>query len=55
MKELRKIVGNDIIIAIAGNKIDMEKNRSIEESEAVRLFFILHNFFQDYLKLKYFC
>jgi Ras-related protein Rab-21 len=35
VKELRKIVGSDIIIAIAGNKIDMEKSRSVKESEAV--------------------
>lgn len=34
VKELRKIVGNDISIAIAGNKIDLEKNRSVNEEEA---------------------
>lgn len=36
VKELRKIVGNDITIAIAGNKIDMEKNRAVNEQEAVK-------------------
>lgn len=35
-KELRKIVGNDIKIVIAGNKIDMEKNRHVDEKEAVQ-------------------
>jgi Ras-related protein Rab-21 len=35
VKELRKIVGNDIVIAIAGNKIDLEKNRHVDEREAV--------------------
>jgi Ras-related protein Rab-21 len=34
VKELRKIVGSDINITIAGNKCDMEKNRSVQESEA---------------------
>ena len=34
VKELRKIVGNDITIAIAGNKIDLEKNRHVDEKEA---------------------
>jgi Ras-related protein Rab-21 len=36
VKELRKIVGNDISIAIAGNKIDMEKNRNVNEQEAIK-------------------
>jgi Ras-related protein Rab-21 len=35
VKELRKIVGNDIVIAIAGNKIDLEKNRHVNEREAI--------------------
>lgn len=35
VKELRKIVGNDIVIAIAGNKIDLEKNRHVDEREAI--------------------
>ena len=35
VKELRKIVGNDIIIAIAGNKIDLEKQRNVSEEEAL--------------------
>jgi len=35
VKELRKIVGGDIAIAIAGNKCDLEKNRNVQESEAI--------------------
>lgn len=34
VKELRKIVGNDIAIVIAGNKMDMERNRNVNEEEA---------------------
>ncbi|XP_064628690.1 ras-related protein Rab-21-like [Lineus longissimus] len=36
VKELRKMLGNDICLCIAGNKIDLEKDRhvSIEEAEA---------------------
>lgn len=36
VKELRKIVGSDITIIIAGNKIDLEKNRRVDEAEARR-------------------
>jgi Ras-related protein Rab-21 len=36
VKELRKIVGNDITIVIAGNKIDLEKNRNVSEEEATK-------------------
>ena len=36
VKELRKIVGSEITIIIAGNKIDLEKNRNVDEAEAVR-------------------
>ena len=36
VKELRKIVGNDIILVIAGNKIDLEKNRNVDEQEAIK-------------------
>ena len=35
VKELRKILGNDIAVAIAGNKIDMEKNRNVNQQEAL--------------------
>jgi Ras-related protein Rab-21 len=35
VKELRKIVGSDIDIAIAGNKCDLEKNRNVLESDAI--------------------
>jgi Ras-related protein Rab-21 len=34
VKELRKIVGKDIILVIAGNKIDMEKKRQVDNAEA---------------------
>jgi len=35
VKELRKMLGTDVALAIAGNKIDLEKNRvvSLEEAE----------------------
>jgi Ras-related protein Rab-21 len=36
VKELRKIVGTDIAIAIAGNKIDLEKNRNVIEQDALK-------------------
>jgi Ras-related protein Rab-21 len=36
VKELRKIVGTDIVIVIAGNKIDLEKNRNVDEGEAIK-------------------
>lgn len=36
VKELKKIVGNDIVLVIAGNKIDLEKSRSVNEEEAIR-------------------
>lgn len=35
VKELRKIVGNDICIAIAGNKVDLEKDRHVDVKEAL--------------------
>lgn len=34
IKELRKMLGNNIAITIAGNKIDMEKKRNVEASVA---------------------
>jgi Ras-related protein Rab-21 len=34
IKELRKVVGDDISIAIAGNKGDMEKNRAVPVAKA---------------------
>lgn len=36
VKELRKIVGQEIQIAIAGNKVDLQKNRNVTEEEASR-------------------
>ena len=41
VKELKKIVGNDIILAIAGNKIDLEKNRQVNEEEALKFIIII--------------
>jgi Ras-related protein Rab-21 len=35
VKELRKIVGNDICIAIAGNKVDLEKDRAVKVKDAL--------------------
>jgi len=35
VRELRKIVGNDIAITIAGNKIDLEKSRHVVEKDAL--------------------
>lgn len=34
VKELRKIVGKQIVLVIAGNKSDMEKKRQVDEAEA---------------------
>jgi len=34
--ELRKIVGPDIVVAVAGNKADMEKGRHVDAAEALR-------------------
>lgn len=34
VKELRKIVGKNIVLVIAGNKADMEKQRQVDEAEA---------------------
>jgi Ras-related protein Rab-21 len=36
VKELRKMLGEDIQIAIAGNKADMEKSRNVNKDEALR-------------------
>lgn len=35
VKELRKIVGNNIVLVIAGNKADLEKKRQVDEQEAL--------------------
>eukprot|EP00118_Oscarella_pearsei_P003197 m.13374 g.13374 ORF g.13374 m.13374 type:complete len:210 (+) comp24745_c0_seq2:105-734(+) len=34
VKELRKMLGSDICLCIVGNKIDLEKNRHVSQSEA---------------------
>lgn len=43
VKELRKIVGNDIAIAIAGNKVDLEKNRHVDKQEALEYVYYYQN------------
>lgn len=34
VKELRKMLGKDIVLVIAGNKMDLEKNRQVSLAEA---------------------
>merc|ERR1719473_1956459 len=34
VKELRKIVGKNIVLVIAGNKCDLEKQRQVDDAEA---------------------
>jgi len=34
VKELRKMLGTDIVLCIAGNKCDLEKNRNVSLAEA---------------------
>jgi len=34
VKELRKMVGQDIVLCIAGNKIDLDKERAVDQAEA---------------------
>jgi Ras-related protein Rab-21 len=36
VKELRKMLGEDIVIAIAGNKVDMEKQRNVDKDAALQ-------------------
>ena len=36
VKELKKILGKDIVISIAGNKCDLDKNRCVVEEDAQR-------------------
>ena len=36
MKELRKMVGNDIVVVLAANKLDLERNRKVEVGDAER-------------------
>ncbi|KAG8222328.1 hypothetical protein J437_LFUL001870 [Ladona fulva] len=36
VKELKKILGSDICLTIAGNKIDLEKQRNVSSEEAER-------------------
>lgn len=42
VKELRKVVGPDIFICIAGNKCDLVKQRQVEEKEAVEYGLFCH-------------
>ena len=34
VKELRKMLGKDIVLAIAGNKCDLERNRVVTQETA---------------------
>lgn len=34
VKELRKMLGTDVVLAIVGNKADLEKNRTVNKAEA---------------------
>jgi len=34
VKELKKMLGNDISLSIAGNKTDLEKQRTVSAEEA---------------------
>ena len=36
IKELRKMLGDDIVVCIVGNKTDLEKNRTVNQEEAER-------------------
>ena len=36
VKELRKMLGNDLTLCIAGNKTDLEKDRHISVEDAER-------------------
>lgn len=39
VKELRKMLGNDICLVIVGNKMDLEKERHVSQEEAERCVF----------------
>jgi len=34
VKELRKMLGNDVVLVIVGNKIDLERNRVVQKQKA---------------------
>ena len=34
IRELRKIIGDNVVVCIVGNKIDLEKNRTVNMKEA---------------------
>ena len=34
VRELRKMLGNEICLVIAGNKVDLEKDRHVSQEEA---------------------
>jgi len=42
VKELRKMLGNDITLCIAGNKVDLEKERHVTVDEADTYVYLLH-------------
>ena len=41
MKELKKMLGNDICLVIVGNKTDLEKDRHVSADEAERFVFVV--------------
>ncbi len=43
IKELRRIVGEDIAVCIVGNKIDLEKNRTVQTKEAEKYVVVTYN------------
>lgn len=42
VKELRRMLGDSVVLMIVGNKIDLEKNRRIEKSVAIEYVCIIH-------------
>jgi Ras-related protein Rab-21 len=36
VKELRRMLGNDVVLVIAGNKCDLERNRTVPQDKAER-------------------
>lgn len=43
VKELRKMLGSEIVLIIAGNKIDLEHERTVPLEEAERYDFFIKN------------
>ena len=49
VKELRRMLGNDVVLCIVGNKTDMEKERHVTVEEAER-YFLKTLYFARFLK-----